>query len=121
MFSTKLCVMPDWLCPKQVLVCLWGLGTDNALWEMAQQTVSHRRALFGEEKTREQRPGALFYTRELVHGGLGVPVCSGKDPCVQAIYVSSPTQVWRPWSHRHRQVSAFFLEAGWGEWGGRGD
>ena len=76
MFSTKLCVMPNWLCPKQVLVCLWGLGMDNALWEMAQQTVSHRRALFGEEKTREQRPGALFYTREPVHGGLGVPVCS---------------------------------------------
>lgn len=103
MFSTKPCVMPDWLCPKQVLVCLWELGMDNALWEMAQQTVSHRRALFGEEKMREQRPGALFYTRELVRGawesqcapGKG-PLCTGHlrvlpDPGVEALVAPSQT------------------------------
>lgn len=52
----------DWLRPKQVLACLWGLGTDTVLWEMAQQTVSYERALLGEEKTREQGPGAPFCT-----------------------------------------------------------
>lgn len=72
--------MPDWLCPKQVLVCLWELGTDNALWEMAQQTVSHRRALFGRKK-RESRDLEPCSTLESWYMGAWESQCApGKGP-----------------------------------------
>lgn len=114
--------MADWLRPKQVPACLWGLGMDTVPWEMAQQTVSHERALVGEEKDERAKTWRPVLHLRAGTWGPGSPsVIPGRDPCLQAIHPSSLTQVWRPQLRRHRHVSAFFLEAGWGEWGGCGD